>query len=167
MGGRPFIIPCGYEYLGELCDRFYRDHPNYEKNVFVMCRFDSSDSELSAVLTTIRDVLRDCGFNPLLANDRVYPKDRNLWCNVCTYMICSKFGIAVLEDLKRDEFNPNIAIESGFMLALDKSILLLAEHGFKHLRADIGGMVREMFDAHNVQSIRPAIESWLKDHAHQ
>jgi hypothetical protein len=79
----------------------------------------------------VRGVLCDCGFNPLVADDRVYPKDRSL-CNVCTYMICSKFGIAVLEDLKRDEFNPNVAIESGFMLALDKSVLFLTERGFKH-----------------------------------
>ena len=51
------------------------------------------------------------------ADDRCYPNDRNLWDNVCTYMFCCKYGVHILEDIMADEFNPNVALEYGFMRA--------------------------------------------------
>ena len=42
-----------------------------------------------------------------------------------------------------DKFNPNVALEYGFMRALNKPTLLLADVGFRSLRADMIGTLRE------------------------
>ena len=72
-------------------------------------------------------------------------------------------GVAVLEGQVRREFNPNVALEYGFMRALDKRVLLLTEKNFKEIRADIGGVVRESFDARQPKSIAKAVGRWIRD----
>lgn len=94
----------------------------------------------------------------------VVPPDRNLWDNVCVYMSCCSMGIAILEDRAADEFNPNVALEYGFIRALNKPTLLLADKGFRNLRADIVGTLREEFDLFDIEdSVPSAIQRWLRD----
>jgi len=79
-------------------------------------------------------------------------------------MLSCKYGIAILEDRIADEFNPNVALEYGFMRALNKPVLLLADVGFRNLRADIIGTLREHFDITDINgTIRPPIEKWLQE----
>jgi nucleoside 2-deoxyribosyltransferase len=79
-------------------------------------------------------------------------------------MLCCSRGIAILEDRVADEFNPNVAIEYGFMRALNKPALLLADKAFRNLRADIVGTLRETFDLTDIEATIPlAIERWLRD----
>lgn len=159
-----FIIPPGYEFLSRECQRFLVDHPSYEKNVFLMTRFDSGNKFSVTLDAEIRKVMRDHGFDPVRADDKVYMPDRNLWNNVCVYMLCCSRGIAILEDRVADEFNPNVAIEYGFMRALNKPALLLADKAFRNLRADIVGTLRETFDLTDIEATIPlAIERWLRD----
>jgi len=159
-----FFIPPGFLHLTEECQQFLKDHPNYMKNVFIMMKFDENNSQLQEVETELRSLLKEKGFNPLRADDKVYPKDRDLWNNVCTYMICCKQGIAVLENKSKDEYNPNVAIEYGFMRALNKRALLLAEQDFPRARADVVGKLREKFDIDDIKnSIRNPIEKWIKE----
>ena len=49
------------------------------------------------------------------------------------------------------------------MRALDKRVLLLTEKNFKAIRADIGGIVRESFDAGRPNSVVTAVGRWLRD----
>ena len=79
-------------------------------------------------------------------------------------MLCCKYGVAVLEDRAKDEFNPNVALEYGFMRALDKPALLLTDRGFRNLRADIVGTVREQFDITDLAGTLAApIERWIRN----
>lgn len=159
-----FFIPPGYLHLTEECQQFLKDNPNYEKNVFIMMKFDKNNSQLKEIETELRSLLKEKGFNPLRADDKVYPKDRDLWNNVCTYMICCNQGIAVLENKSKDEYNPNVAIEYGFMRALDKRALLLAEKSFPRARADVVGKLREKFDIDDIKmSISNPIEKWIEE----
>lgn len=159
-----FFLPPGYVFLADQCKRFLVDHPNYDRNVFIMTRFVKDNRLLETLDQELRQVLRDHSLNPLRADDRMYMPDRNLWNNVCVYMLSCKHGIAILEDRVADEFNPNIAIEYGFMRALNKSVLLLADTGFRNLRADIIGTLREQFDITDIGgTIRPPVEKWLKE----
>jgi nucleoside 2-deoxyribosyltransferase len=81
-------------------------------------------------------------------------------------MLCCKYGVAVLEDIIADEFNPNVALEYGFMRALGKPTLLLKERRFKP-RADILGTVWNEFDVLDVrQSVPKALGKWLHDIGH-
>jgi hypothetical protein len=161
------LLPKEYQKLVDPVQLFFEDKPrkcqNYDKNVFIMTRFQPGNSTLETLDKAIRKTLEVRGLLGHRADDRCYPNDRNLWDNVCTYMFCCKFGIAVLEDIIGDEFNPNVALEYGFMRALGKPTLLLKEKRLKP-RADILGTVWEDFDILNIESsIQEAIERWLKD----
>jgi len=159
-----FLLPPGYQFLHEECARFFIDHPDYNKNIFIMTRFSPGNRLLEKLDNTIREVLKSYGLNPLRADDKMYMRDRNLWNNVCVYMHCSKYGIAILEDRISDEFNPNVALEYGFMRALNKPTLLLADIGFRNLRADVIGTLRETFDITDIEnSLNAPIERWLRE----
>lgn len=159
-----FFIPPAYLHLTEDCQQFLKDHPTYDKNVFIMMKFDANNKKLKELEDELRQLLKEKGFNGVRADDKVYPKDRDLWNNVCVYMICCKQGIAVLEDTSKMEFNPNVAIEYGFMRALDRRVLLLADKNFPKDRADIVGKLREDFDINQPKlTIRDPIERWIDE----
>jgi len=150
----------GYQFLEEPCRRLLEDHPDPVRNVFIMTPYHKA---VAKVIETLESALREAGLNPLRADAKNYLKDRNLWHNICVYMLCCGSGVAVLENQARREFNPDVALEYGFMRALDKRVLLLTEKNFKAIRADIGGIVRESFDAGRPNSVVTAVGRWLRD----
>lgn len=163
----PRNLPSGYRKLADPVQAFFEDMSrecqDYERNVFIMTCFQSGNQTLSDLDRTIRSVLHTHGLMGHRADDRCYPNDRNLWDNVCTYMFCCKYGVAVLEDIMADEFNPNVALEYGFMRALGKPTLLLKERRFKP-RADILGTVWHEFDILNLEvSVTAALSDWVRD----
>ncbi len=159
-----FFLPPGYTFLADECKLFFEDHPKFEQNIFIMTRFVPGNKLLEQLDSELRSVLRKNGLTPLRADDKMYMRDRNLWNNVCVYMLCCKIGISILEDRVLDEFNPNVALEYGFMRALNKPVLLLADIGFRNLRADIIGTLREQFDIADITgTIQPPVEKWLKE----
>lgn len=159
-----FFLPPGYQFLADGCKRLFDDHPEYNRNVFIMTRFVPGNRLLMDLDLEVRRVLRANGLNPLRADDKMYLRDRNLWNNVCVYMNCCKYGIAILEDRIANEFNPNVALEYGFMRALDKPVLLLADTGFRNLRADIIGTLREQFDITDIKgTIDDPIQTWIRE----
>lgn len=146
---------------------FFRDAKNgcedYEKNVFLMTRFQPGNETLEQIDRLIRGKLASASLVGHRADDRCYTSDRSLWDNVCTYMQCCSRGIAVLEDIIVEEFNPNVALEYGFMRGLGKPVLLLKERRFRP-RADILGTLWEEFDILRLdQTVPSAIDRWLND----
>lgn len=77
--------------------------------------------------------------------------------------LCCKQGIAILENYSKQEYNPNVAIEYGFMRALNKPVLLLRDQGFPRDRADIAGKEMLSFDIKDVQTIHEPVEKWLNE----
>jgi 6-phosphogluconate dehydrogenase (decarboxylating) len=76
-------------------------------------------------------------------------------------MLGCKFGIAVLEDRVATELSPNVALEYGFMKAMNKRVGLFRN-------ADFSGKLAKTFEidsagALNVGSLKTAIEAWLLD----
>ena len=129
-----------------------------------MTRFERGNGLLEELDQELRRVLNSHSLDPVRADDKMYMRDRNLWNNVCLYMICCKYGIAILEDRIADEFNPNVALEYGFMRALNRPTLLLADIGFRNLRADVIGTLREKFDITDIkQTIQEPVEKWLRE----
>ena len=162
-----FIIPVGYQFLADECQRFFEDHPQYDKNVFIMTRLEGGERLLESLDKELRGVLRQQGLDPVRADDKMYLRDRNLWNNVCLHMICCKQGIAILEDRIEYQFNPNVALEYGFMRALNKPTLLLKDVAFRNLRADIMGTLWEEFDITDIEgTIRTPVEKWLRELGH-
>lgn len=164
MASKPPPLPPGYRELAADCRKFMAAHPDYDRNVFIMTRFVPGDKLLGQLDQELRQTLCRHGLTGLRADDRMFPTDQQLWKNVCVYMLCCKYGVAVLEDRKKDEFNPNVALEYGFMRALNKPTLLLKDVGFHNLRADILGTLHKTFDLFDIAGTMNApIESWIHD----
>jgi hypothetical protein len=160
---RGFFIPPGYLHLAEACNLFFRDNPNYAKNVFLIMKFDNRNLLLNDITSKLRYILIKHGYNPIRANDKMYMKDRDMWNNVCVYMACSKQGIAVLKNYSKQEYNPNVAIEYSFMRALNKRVLLLKDEKFPVDRADIAGKEMLSFNIEKTETIGRPIEIWLNE----
>lgn len=160
-------LPKEYGKLIEPPELFFTDKAlradAYDKNVFIMTWFQAGNPTLAALDSSIRSALVRRGLFGHRADGRCYPNDRNFWDNVCTYMFGCKLGVAVLEDILQDEFNPNVALELGFMRALGKPTLLLKERRFKP-RADILGTLWEEFYILDIGGTVPsAVDRWLDD----
>ena len=126
-----------------------------------MMRFRKG-SHYKKIHTVLQEKLGAHGFNVLRADDKDYTGD--LWENVCLYMLGCKYGIAVFEEIDEREFNPNVALELGFMFALNKRCLILKDQRMPRMPADIIGKLYKQFDTYDIeQSLLFAIDSWLKD----
>jgi hypothetical protein len=114
----------------------------------------------------VESVLRAHGLFARRAQDTSYRDD--LWENLCVYMFGSLYGLAILEDRGKNEMNPNVALEYGFMKALNRKVGLLREMSFQNDRADFAGklvrpfVIKEPFDL-DEKSLRKGLVAWLKD----
>lgn len=65
------------------------------------------------------------------------------------------------------ELNPNVALEYGFMKALDHPVALLRSSTFKHSRADLSGKLASNFEivsgALRAGTLRRAVGTWFED----
>jgi protein-tyrosine-phosphatase len=137
------------------------DHPSPAANVFLMMRFRDTRQN-GEILTAVRSGLEAYGLHGLRADDKSYSD--SLWANVKSYMDACDFGIAVFEQIEDDDFNPNVSLELGYMLAAKKPVLLLKEQHLKSLPADIMGYLYKPFDSYDIQAtVPPRIHEWLRD----
>ncbi len=137
-----------------------------------MMKFPSKDMEewkkkcLEDIYTAVSDELSRHGLVARRADQKTYTPRRQLWENVCVYMLGCKYGIAILEDRTGGEFNPNVALEYGFMLALGRQVVLLQESEFKNVRADTLATIPVNFKISptnqvDTDSVRTAVSDWL------
>ncbi|MBM4035517.1 MAG: hypothetical protein FJ291_27560 [Planctomycetes bacterium] len=154
-------LPKGYDHLETNVSNLLSEHPSYESNVFLIMRF-AAGGALSLVDRTLRATLERHGLSALRADDRSYHPE--LWGNVCTYMLgCSK-AIVVFEDIDVREFNPNVALELGFMLAHDKPCLILKEKRLPRPPTDMIGRLWREFDSFDIEgTLPPQILAWVLD----
>lgn len=137
------------------------DYPSPGSNVFLMMRFRDTKQHRE-ILAAMRDRLKFYGLHGLRADDKTYSE--SLWPNVKSYMDACDFGIAVFEQIEDDDFNPNVSLEVGYMMAAKKPVLLLKERHLKTLPADILGHLYKSFDSYDISStIQPRIHDWLCD----
>lgn len=137
------------------------EYPNSAFNVFLMMRFADSVANRK-VVRSLRTALRRYGMNLLRADQKAYSE--SLWENVKYYMNACDLGVAVFEQLVKKDYNPNVSLELGHMLALGKKVLLLKEHHLPRLPSDIVGHLYKEFDARDIATtIRHAVDAWLQD----
>ena len=142
-------------------EKFRKDYPDPCKVAFIMMRFGSTSAH-DKITTSIRGTLATYSINGLRADDKQYHDD--LFWNVMTYIYGCSFGISVFERLEAEEFNPNVSLEVGYMLALGKPICLLKDKTLKTLHADLVGKLYKAFDPQDPSSsIPPQLDKWLKD----
>src|SRR5271157_4310944 len=91
-----------------------------------------------------------------------------LWRNIEFCMTHSRYGIVIFEHAMQPEFNPNVAVELGYMLGLGKRCLLLKESALHTLPTDVVAQLYDTFRASNVRvTVSRAIENWLERLGHQ
>lgn len=149
----------GVAHLEPHLREFLNDHPDPDRNVFVMMRFLSSP-QLDEVHTSIKETLAARGFHAVRADDRDYTGE--LWSNIEVHMTCCRFGIAVFEDIESRDFNPNVSLELGYMLGRHKRCLILKEQRLPDLPADVVHRLYKPFDMFNVsQSVSREVARWV------
>lgn len=165
-------LPPGFEHLASGVQRFREDF-GYDQSVFVMMKFPdpasttTQDAELlEDIWLSIDATLNAHGLKARRADKRSYTDQ--LWENICIYMLGSRYGLAVLEDRVASELNPNVALEYGFMKALNRQTALLRDIGFKHDRADLTGKLSLPFEIGegkrlNRKSLSRSVQAWLAD----
>lgn len=137
----------------------------YEKAVFIMTKYpdgnDTLDRELEAVIAAVTDVVVACGYKPHLALDKKYHPI--LWDNVELYLLGCSRGIAIVESMYKQELNPNVAMEWGWMRGMARDVLYLVEDSFDLTRADWGGLIQDRFPWANPRpAITRAVTQWLR-----
>jgi len=147
--------------IRESITRFKIDHPNDGKVAFVMMRFGKTSAH-DNIIAGIKQTLDPLGITTIRADDKQYHDD--LFPNVLTYVHGCGFGIAVFERIETEEFNPNVALEVGYMFALKKQVCLLKDKNLKTLHADLVGKLYRVFDPLNpVETIPGELSRWLRD----
>lgn len=147
--------------IRESLERFQSDYPDPAKVAFLMMRFGRTQAH-EQIVAGIKKALDPLGIAVIRADDKQYHDD--LFPNVLTYVYGSGFGIAVFERIETEEFNPNVALEVGYMFALKKHLCLLKDKTLKTLHADLVGKLYRVFDPLNpVATIPKELSQWLKD----
>jgi hypothetical protein len=154
-------FPDWFEPLQPYCEALLDEHPDFAKNVFVMMKFDKENEDLNEIYGTIKEILPLYDLNVLRADERYYTDQ--LWDNVRTYMLCCSYGVAVLENIVANEFNPNVGLEYGFMSALNRPTMVLVDDRFRNMRADIIGTIVYPFNSRRIgETVAEAVRDWAQ-----
>ncbi|MHC5797321.1 hypothetical protein ACVXZ4_14300 [Lacisediminihabitans sp. FW035] len=150
----------GLGHLEHPLKDFMNDHPRFDRNVFVMMRF-AAHAQLTAVYAAIKSTLASRGFDEVRADDRDYTGE--LWTNIQTYMHGSKYGIAIFEDFAGvREFNPNVSLELGYMVARQKRTSILKEQTLPSMPADVMHRLYRPFKMFSIGStIEKQVGQWV------
>lgn len=156
--GEQIVIP--YD-IKESLMTFRNEHPYQTKVAFIMMQFGNTKDH-DRILDAIRDTLTSHRITGLRADDKQYHDD--VFSNIKTYMHGCSMGIAVFERIQNDDFNPNVSLEIGYMMALNKPVCLLKESTLRALHTDLTGKLYKGFDRDNIQnSINEQLTKWLED----
>jgi predicted nucleotide-binding protein len=77
-------------------------------------------------------------------------------------MLGCSLGVAVSEDIEDRDFNPNVALELGFMLGRRKRCLILKEKRLPSMPTDVVGKLYKPFDQFDIDTtIVSQVERWV------
>lgn len=148
-------------HIRDSLQRFRRDHPDPDAVAFILMQFGTTKVH-EGITQAIRDELADHRIIGVRADDKEYHED--LYYNVLTYLHGCRFGVAVFERIEENTFNPNVALEVGYMFASIKPVCLLKDRTLTSLHADlVGKMYREFDPLDPAGTIRPQLAKWLID----
>lgn len=137
---------------------------DYEQSVFIMTKYpegnNPKDKALQRVINSVKRGVQEKGLVPRIGSDKAYYE--GVWDNVELYLCGCKYAIAIVENKYKDELNPNVAMEWGWMRAMNKKVLYLVENDFDKERADLSGLIKSPFEWDNPEKgINKAIRHFL------
>jgi hypothetical protein len=129
--------------LKKPLERFFKDFAKPHNCGFLMMKYE--DTPLPTKLVKIiKDHFATYSFNILRADDKGYSDD--LLANIKTYMHGCSFGVALFDRINSNYFNPNVSLEIGYMMSLEKPILFLKDKTLVSLQTDLVGKLYGEFD---------------------
>ena len=145
----------------ESVKKFKIDYPSPIKTAFIMMQFSNTPAH-EQIASEIKRVLKNHNIIGLRADDKEYADD--LLANIRTYMHSCDFGVAVFERLLKDVFNPNVSLEVGYLMGLNKPVCLLKDSTLSCLHTDLTGKLYKSFDPQNIcGTLESEFEKWLRD----
>ena len=147
--------------IQDSIDKFRNDFPDSSKVAFIMMQFGQTKAH-HEIVEAVRKTLSKFGITGVRADDRQYHDD--LFPNVLTYLNGCGFGIAIFERLEQEQFNPNVYLEVGYMLALHKPVCLIKDKTLRTLHTDLVGKLYKVFDPQDpLGTIPTQLSQWLVD----
>jgi hypothetical protein len=142
-------------------DRLRTKYPDPKKLGFLVMRFTKA-KPFDNIVQTIRQTAEAHGLAVIRADEHEFHSD--LWGNVRTFLHGCGFGIAVYERIDTDEHNANVGLEVGYLMAMNKPVLLLKDKNLKSIQSDLAGKLYKQFDPHDAQGTIPdMLTKWLND----
>ena len=143
--------------LERLADKY----PDSKKLGFLIMRI-AATKPLERIVSVIKDTAGKHGLVIIRADENDFHAD--LWGNVRTLLHGCGFGVAVYERIESDEPNANIGLEVGYLMAMNKPVLLLKDKTVTALHSDLAGKLYKEFDPHDPESNIPEqLTRWLED----
>lgn len=135
-----------FDRHGALIKKFHEVAP-YAKSAFIMTKYPEGDGadakRLQSIIDLVSASLAAAKLAPRIAKEAQY--HAALWDNVELHALGCQLGVAIAESHYLPEFNPNVAMEWGWMRGMGRPVILLVEKDF-NLRADVEGITRATFD---------------------
>lgn len=142
--------------------RFRRKHPDPQKAGFLIMRF-AADKPYARIVEAIKETAQKHDVLVVRADDQEF--HHNLLGNVRTYLHGCGFGIAIYERITTDEPNANVGFEVGYLMAMNKPVLLLKDKSAPKTQTDLTGELYKEFDPHDPEGTIPAqVTKWLQDY---
>ena len=142
-------------------DRLRTKYPDPKKLGFLVMRFTAA-KPFARIVQIIKETAGKHGLAVVRADEQEFHAD--LWGNVRTYLHGCGFGVAVYERIDTDEPNANVGLEVGYLMAMNKPVLLLKDKTLEAIQSDLAGKLYKQFDPHDPEGTIPELlNKWLED----
>jgi hypothetical protein len=164
LSGTPSSDPTGQPQILEIAaslDRLKKRFPDQAKLGFLIMRFGDG-KPYEQIVCVIRQAAESHGLMVVRADEIEF--HAHLWENIRTYLHGCSFGIAIYERIQGEEQNANVGLEVGYLLAMNKPVLIFKDKTVKALQSDLAGKLYKNFDPHDPDKTIPKqLTSWLAD----
>lgn len=138
--------------------KFYKTYGSHA--VFVIMPFRE---KLKIVYDIIQSVFAKNEYIAIRANEKLFTDD--LWNNVKVYLDCCKVAVAIFDKNDQDSYNPNVALEVGYMLAKGNKVCLLKDCKLPKLPSDLISRMYMEYDSDKIETTLPQqLELWIRDY---
>lgn len=151
------------ESLLPLVGQFLEEHKG-KRTVFIMMRF-ADHLLLNALLNVIREELNALGVEAVRGDDKYFAEE--VWSNAQVYMLGADAGIAIFDNVTirgrpPEGFNPNVPMEAGYMMGLDKAVLILKDIYLSDMPSNLRGVIYSKFNPDNPETARQKVREWAE-----
>jgi CheY-like chemotaxis protein len=136
-----------------------------ETTAFIMTPF--TDGHMKTV-TEIKKILNDNGIIGCVADAPGGEYHDGLLKNVQVFLHGCDFGIAIYDNIlglptSDRNISPNVSLEVGYMLAMQKSVAFLKDKSLPKLNSDLDEKIYIQLDMDNLNDLEGELVEWLKN----